>query len=70
MQREVHQDGLDVERLLELFNTHGTEIAPGSDVIGEDLQGDPLVHVLLLQSKRETAVDDDRLAGDHCTAGA
>jgi hypothetical protein len=40
MQREMHQHRLDLERLLQLFNTHGTEIAPGSDVVGEDLQFD------------------------------
>jgi hypothetical protein len=46
----VHQGGVDVERLLELFNTHGTEIAPGSDVVGEDLQCDRLVHNCLFSS--------------------
>src|SRR5215471_18563869 len=44
MQREVHQGRVDVERLLQLFNTHGTEIAPGSDVVGKDLQLDWLHH--------------------------
>jgi hypothetical protein len=44
MQRKMHQDSVDFERLLELFNTHGTEIAPGSDVVCEYLQFDRLVH--------------------------
>jgi hypothetical protein len=41
----MHQDSIDIEILLQVFNTHGTEIAPGSDVIGEDLQFDRLVHI-------------------------
>ena len=31
---------LDIVRLLEFFNTPGNEIAPGSDIVGEDLQED------------------------------
>ncbi|HXC14141.1 MAG TPA: nuclear transport factor 2 family protein [Stellaceae bacterium] len=34
----MNQLGLDRECLRQLFNTHGTEIAPGSDVVGKDLQ--------------------------------
>src|SRR6516165_6070184 len=44
MEREVDQGRVDLERLLQLFNTHGTEIAPGSDVVGKDLQLDRLGH--------------------------
>ena len=47
MQREMHQGRVDLERLLQLFNTHGTEIAPGSDVVGKDLQLDRFSHKLL-----------------------
>src|SRR6266404_2208620 len=45
MQWEVHPDGVDIEILPQLFNTHGTEIAPGSDVVGKDLQLDRLIHL-------------------------
>src|SRR4029450_9319587 len=38
VQREMHEHGLDVVDLLEFLNTHGTEIAPRSDVVGEDLE--------------------------------
>ncbi len=37
MQWEVHPVNLDVEISLQLFNTPGTEIAPGSNVIAEYL---------------------------------
>jgi hypothetical protein len=33
----MYQHHLDVERLLQFFNTHGAEVTPGSDVVGEDL---------------------------------
>jgi hypothetical protein len=46
MEREMDQGRVDLERLLQLFNTHGTEIAPGSDVVGKDLQLDRLGHKL------------------------
>src|SRR5882757_3010754 len=48
----MHQGRVDLERLLQLFNTHGTEIAPGSDVVGENLQCDRLVHSAVLLSSR------------------
>ena len=35
MKWEVNQLHRDIEFMLELFNTHGTEIAPRSDVICE-----------------------------------
>src|SRR5437763_12135122 len=40
----MHQDRLDVECLLQFFNTHGAEVTPGSDVVGEDLQFDRRAH--------------------------
>ena len=42
--------------------THGTEIAPGSDVVGEDLQLDRLVHCMLLLAtfRRKKPFSDDR----------
>jgi hypothetical protein len=46
VQRKMHQYGLDLECLLEFFNTHGAEVTPGSNVVGEDLQGDRLGHAL------------------------
>jgi NMT1-like family len=42
----MHQYGLDLECLLEFFNTHGAEVTPGSNVVGEDLQSDRLGHAL------------------------
>jgi hypothetical protein len=44
VQREMHQNRLDVECLLQFFNTHGAEVTPGSDVVGEDLQFDRRAH--------------------------
>src|SRR5437870_13586747 len=44
MQREVHPLDLHVVLGPELLNTHGTEIAPGSDVVREDLHRDRLCH--------------------------
>ena len=38
MQREVHPADVDVEIPFQLFNTPGTEIAPGSNEICEYLQ--------------------------------
>jgi hypothetical protein len=36
MQWEVYPVDLDIEISLQLFNTPGTEIAPGSNVIAEN----------------------------------
>jgi hypothetical protein len=36
MQREMRPDDLDVILFLQSLNTPGPEIAPGSDVVGED----------------------------------
>src|SRR4030095_9313529 len=44
VQREVHPLDLHVVLGAQLLNTHGTEIAPGSDVVGEDLERDRLAH--------------------------
>ena len=38
MQREVHPADIDVEISFQLFNTPGTEVAPGSNEICEYLQ--------------------------------
>ena len=38
MQREVAIHDLNVERLPQTFHTHGAEVAPRSDVIGEYFQ--------------------------------
>ena len=44
-------DPLDPDTVFsfELFNTPGTEVAPGSDVVGEDLQHQGLFHGFYLQ---------------------
>jgi hypothetical protein len=44
VQREVHGLDIDVVGLAEFFNTHGAEIAPGSDVVGKDLEGHGIGH--------------------------
>src|SRR5215475_13913771 len=44
MEREVHPLDLHVVLVLEFLNTHGTEIAPGSDVVGENLHRDGFGH--------------------------
>src|SRR5262245_2043229 len=44
VKREVHPLDLYVVLGPELLNTHGTEIAPGSDVVGEDLDRQQLAH--------------------------
>ena len=44
VQGEINPLHVDVEILFQLFNTPGTEIAPGSDKIGKDLQCDRFVH--------------------------
>src|SRR5258705_12195224 len=44
MQREVHPLDLHPMLVLQLLNTHGTEIAPRSDIVGEDLHRHGLGH--------------------------
>lgn len=44
MQREMNPSNPEVEALLQLFNTPGTEVAPGSYVVAEDLQIQLLGH--------------------------
>ena len=44
MKRKVHPTHIDVEVLLQSFNTPGTEIAPGSNEVGEDFQYDAVRH--------------------------
>jgi hypothetical protein len=41
----MHQLDLYAVFLPEPLNTHGTEIAPGSDVVAEDLEDDGFTHV-------------------------
>ena len=44
MQWKVDPLHINIEILLQLFNTPGTEITPGSDKIGEDLECRGLAH--------------------------
>jgi hypothetical protein len=44
MEREVHQPYVDIKVPLQLFNTPGTEVAPGSSVIREDFQYHAIGH--------------------------
>ena len=48
VEREVHPLDLHAVLSSELLNTHGTEIAPGSDVVGEDLHRHWLGHAASL----------------------
>jgi len=43
---------LDLMFLLQLFNTPGNEIAPGSDIIGKDLES---FHELIKQREKKTS---------------
>ena len=40
------------------LNTHGTEIAPGSYVVGEDLEGDRVAHRAILADAGRNRNDD------------
>ena len=44
VQREVHPGHVHVKVSFQLFNTPGTEITPGSDVVRENFQFDSLAH--------------------------
>ena len=47
MQRDIDVVNIDVVIFLQFFNTPGTEIAPGSDEIGIDVEDDGIAHFLL-----------------------
>ena len=51
MQWKVHPADADVECLFQSFNTPGTEVAPGSDVVTENFEGDRCVHRLSFQKE-------------------
>jgi len=44
MQREMHEVDVDFVGACEFFNTPGTEITPRSDVVGEHIEDEPIVH--------------------------
>jgi hypothetical protein len=44
MEREVHPPDVDIKIPLQLFNTPGTEVAPGSNVVREDFQYHAIGH--------------------------
>jgi len=46
MQREINSVDVDKIILFQLFNTPGTEIAPGSDKIGIDIEGNCFRHIV------------------------
>jgi hypothetical protein len=48
MKRKSCPTNFDVIILSQLLNTHGTEIAPRSNIIGEYLQNHRLIHMLFL----------------------
>jgi hypothetical protein len=45
MQGEVRPGDVDIISLPKFLNTPGTEVAPGSDVVGKDFQGQGLFHI-------------------------
>jgi hypothetical protein len=48
MQREKHPLNVDIEIPLQPFNTPGTEVAPGSDEVGEYFERESLLcHVFV-----------------------
>jgi hypothetical protein len=47
MKWEVDVVDIDIVFLLELFNTPGTEIAPGSNEIGKNIKRDRFRHLFL-----------------------
>jgi hypothetical protein len=47
MEREVDGVDIDVVILFQLFNTPGTEIAPGSNEIGIKIESNRLSHLFL-----------------------
>ena len=46
----MHPADGDVECLFQSFNTPGTEVAPGSDVVAEDFEGDGRCHLNSFQA--------------------
>jgi hypothetical protein len=56
MQREVNIVDVDLIILLQLFNTPGTEIAPGSDKIGINIEGDGFGHIFSVVLFSTTAI--------------
>ena len=46
MKREVNQLNVHIIVVFEFFNTPGTEITPRSDVVGENLDGDGIGHLV------------------------
>ena len=48
MKWKGHPTNMDVKILLQLINTHGTEIAPGSDIIRKDFNNHRFSHRFLL----------------------
>ena len=50
MQGKVHPADGDVECLFQSFNTPGTEVAPGSDVVAEDFERNSCAHRIKMGS--------------------
>ena len=47
MQGEVNIVNVNIVIALQFFNTPGTEVAPGSNKIGVDIEGDRISHFIL-----------------------
>ena len=60
VQREMYPAGLDRVVGLEFFNTHGTEITPGSDVVGKNLKRHFCCHDVLSQWLRALSLARER----------
>src|SRR5207248_11768960 len=52
VQRKVHPLDLHIVLGLELFNTHGTEVAPGSHVVGKYSHRHRLAHAASLSGQK------------------
>jgi len=48
MKRKSDPANMDVVALLQLINTHGAEVTPGSNIVGKDFQNQRLIHGTLL----------------------
>jgi len=52
VQRKVNIVDGNIVILLQFFNTPGTEIAPGSNKIGVDIEDDGFGHIIILQGRQ------------------
>jgi hypothetical protein len=61
MQWKMNPPCLDWVIFFKLINTHGTEITPGSDVVGKNVESDFFVHVVPLFGKKSLIINKLRI---------